>query len=510
MVSRRNVLAAISRFGVAAMLPGVLPGCSREPNDAPAAGERTRDLIRTENARRGTTAWRLANPRIDPTARFRCPWVEGFFSHASARAGDTITLHVSTRPAARVAARLYRMGYYDGAGGRLVADLGTFASTPQDEPSLGPNRVRVCRWGTTTTIHIPADWPSGVYVATLLREPDSVGSYALFALRDDRAADLMVQCSDTTWQAYNRWPDQFSLYDNGVSQWYWGTGVDVSFDRPYGKYCQLVDQPLSTGSGEWFLWEFPLAFWLESQGYDVTYVSTLDTHADPAGLRRVKGFLSVGHDEYYTLAMFQNLRQAIHDGLHVAFLSGNTCCGLIELLDGPDGRPARIMRRLDRFGPRDAVGDQTYPDMKTLPRTAPNENTLVGARSTGPIAGGADWRCALPDHWLFAGTGMRKGDAIPGLVGWEWQGDPAPIPGLEIVATGRTQSPWGDGTYTATVYPGPRGNIVFNAATCWWADGLAAPPGYLHPAAHGAAPRGPDPRVQRTTTNLLARMTGAG
>ena len=62
----------------------------------------------------------------------------------------------------------------------------------------------------------------------------------------------------------------------------------------------------SLGSGEWFLWEFPLAFWLESQGYDVTYISNLDTHADPRGLRRAKGFLSVGHDEYYTIEMFNN------------------------------------------------------------------------------------------------------------------------------------------------------------------------------------------------------------
>jgi hypothetical protein len=60
--------------------------------------------------------------------------------------------------------------------------------------------------------------------------------------------------------------------------------------------------------------------------------------------------------------------------------------------------------------------------------------------------------------------------------------------------------------YTSTVYPGAKGNIVFNAATCWWADGLSAPPGYLHPKAHGAEPKGPDPRVQKITANLLERM----
>jgi hypothetical protein len=48
-------------------------------------------------------------------------------------------------------------------------------------------------------------------------------------------------------------------------------------------------------------------------------------------------------------------------------------------------------------------------------------------------------------------------------------------------------------------------NIDFNAATCWWADGLAEPPGYLHPKVY-TEPKGPDPRVQQITHNVLRRM----
>ena len=70
----------------------------------------------------------------------------------------------------------------------------------------------------------------------------------------------------------------------------------------------------------------------------------------------------------------------------------------------------------------------------------------MGARSTWPTTGGGDWTCRKPDHWLFAGTGMKEGDGIPGLVGWEWHGDPAKIPGLEIVASGKTTSPRAEGS----------------------------------------------------------------
>tara|TARA_Y100001934_G_scaffold131045_1_gene158916 strand:- start:1764 stop:2441 length:678 start_codon:yes stop_codon:yes gene_type:complete len=221
---------------------------------------------------------------------------------------------------------------------------------------------------------------------------------------------------------------------------------------------------------------------------------------------RAGSLISVGHDEYYSMEMFNNVRAAIRGGLNVAFLSGNTCCGLLEIKPSSDGRPNRIISRVDRFGPRDMIGDNLFHSMKTLPRTAPNEADLIGARSTGPVVGGADYICHDPEHWIFKNSGMKKGDGIPGLVGWEWHGDPADIPGLKIVAQGTTNSGAGMGTYTSTIYPGPKGNLVFNASTCWWGDGLSEPPGYVRPSAHGASPQGPDKRVQIITQNLLDRL----
>ena len=103
---------------------------------------------------------------------------------------------------------------------------------------------------------------------------------------------------------------------------------------------------------------------------------------------------------------------------------------------------------------------------------------------------------------------MRQGEGIQGVVGWEFHGEPATIEGLEIVSTGPTQGPDGPlngGVYTATIYPGPNKNFVFNAATCWWADGLSEPPGYVRPAIY-RKPQGPDKRQQRITRNILDRM----
>src|SRR6185436_2715974 len=148
----------------------------------------------------------------------------------------------------------------------------------------------------------------------------------------------------------------------------------------------------------------------------VTYISNLDTHVDPRGLRRAKGFLSVGHDEYYSLEMYHSLRAAIGNGLNAGFFSGNTCCGVIDPRPDSRGNPGRVFGRTDYFGPRDEGMIKRFPTMDKFPYQSPNEGLLLGARSNvPPCTGGADWICSAPEHWVYAGTGMKKGDSIPGV-----------------------------------------------------------------------------------------------
>jgi hypothetical protein len=462
------------------------------------------NTIQRENQRPGTRDWMLAKTQIDPATKYRCPWIEGYCSHASASPGERIDFFVSTNPASDFTIDIFRLGYYQGQGGRHVASLGMHQGKTQPDPDIGPKRLRECRWLSSAQWTVPEDAVSGVYLAKLTAQVEGWQSYVIWIVRDTRSAHLAFQCSDHTWQAYNRWPSQFSLYDDGQETWYWGGGVQVSFRRPYGKYCQILDAPLSTGSGEFLLWEFPMAYWLESKGYDVTYLSNRDTHADVANLTRCKGFLSVGHDEYWTIQMFENAKKAVAAGVNLAFFSGNAVCGRIVLDPERDA-----FERVGVFGPPE--GTIEFKQMRTLRHERPYANELMGAHSTGPVTGGADWTCQLPQHWLFENTGMKQGDSIPGLVGWEWHGDPAPIPGLQVVASGPTQSAPGrpnGGQYTSTVYPGPKGNFVFNAATIWWSDGLSEPPGYVRPKVY-TEPKGPHPWVQKITENVLARMLSA-
>jgi N,N-dimethylformamidase beta subunit-like, C-terminal len=493
--NRRDVLATLA--GAAAL-----------PLAADANSPRLSGLnLVVENAKPGTLDWQLTYTRVDPKTQYRSRMIEGYVSRQSVAAGDSLELFVSTDPPSPFHIDIYRLGYYGGKGGRHLSRLGPFDGKTQPTPPVRDERLRECQWEKCTSMEIPKDWLSGVYVGKLSATKHRYQSYVVFIVRDERRADFLFQCSDNTWQAYNKWPDNYSLYTNDRKD---GkplvSGVRVSFDRPYGKYVQIFDNPLSQGSGEFLLWEFPLAFWMEKEGYDVTYCSNADVHSDAKTLLRAKGFLSVGHDEYWSRQQFDHVMAAIKAGINVCFLSGNTCCFVAPYSASSGGVANRIITRAGRYGGI-RPGEEKW--MADLPIEAPNEATLIGAQTVSPFNGSGDWSVTRPDHWIFAGTDMKKGDSIPGLVGWEFHGSPADIPGLEIVAAGKTYT-GGDqeSHYTATIYPGPKGNFVFNASTIFWSQGLSAPPGHLPPISHHGRPHGPDERVQRITKNVLDRIRG--
>jgi hypothetical protein len=142
-----------------------------------------------------------------------------------------------------------------------------------------------------------------------------------------------------------------------------------------------------------------------------------------------------------------------------------------------------------------------------FPHRGPDEGYLMGARNVSPVNGGGDWTCTNPEHWIFNGTGMKKGESVAGMIGWEYHGDPpTDLAGLEVVANGTAlQGGSNPQQWAATIYPGPKKNFVFNAATIWWAQGLSSPPGHMLPWSHYSRPHGPDDRIQQITKNLLDR-----
>lgn len=466
--------------------------------------------IVSENRQPGATDWQLTRVRPDGGG-FRSTRIEGYCSRQSVAAGEEIDIMVSTNPPMPFRLEIFRMGYYGGRGARLMKTLGPFQGQTQTDPVKGEKNLHECRWTPSLQLQIPADWISGVYLGRLTTITDRDDrpywqSYVVFVVRDDRPADILFQCSDNTWQAYNRWPNNYSVYTHPKGTQ--GPWADVSFDRPYGREAQyngVVNDPLTFGSGEFLPFEFPLAYWLEQHGYDVTYCCNSDMITPDRGLK-CRTFISVGHDEYWDIRQFNSVSRMRDEGVSLLFLSGNSVCWVSPFRSSSSGQPNRILFRGGPYGADNDYAELRHNSHGPFPERGPDEGLLMGARNVEPVNGGGDWIIRQPDHWIFEGTGVSAGDRIPGLIGWEYHGNPADIPGLQIVAAG-TAFVGGDRPqkWTATVYPGPKDNFVFNAATIFWAQGLSSPPGHTLPWSHWSRPHGPDARVQRITHNVLQR-----
>ena len=382
--------------------------------------------------------------------------------------------------------------------------LGPLQGTAEPTPQDGARHLVECNWKTGFSLEIPKDWLSGVYLGKLSTIPTVAGqfldlemhseSYFVFIIRDDRKADLLFQASDMTWLSYNRWPQWRSLYDLGPHLGERTTPRWATTSDSIGLRTLLERIPGRLPPAHQRLRRVPddrvPARLLAREGRLRRHLHLERRHPRRRhGLLRAKAFLSVGHDEYWTDRMFENVTKARDAGVSLAFLSGNAVSGVVELLPSSDGRPNRVMRRAGR-------GFQ-------------GEQELMGATSYG--VGFADWTSDRPEHWAFEGTNMKKGDRVAQLVGWEYHGAPlGKHPDLVVLSEGPVYGNNGErrsGTYATTIYTAAKGNLVFNAGTCWWNLVLSTPPGFQNPPRKDFMRT--DARIQRITKNILDRMVAA-
>ena len=291
--------------------------------------------IAVENQNPGTpdTVWDLSGPGSSN--------IEGFATDISVNGDgtETVKFKINTNSSSyRI--DIYRMGYYQGNGARLVATsvapggvwgLVSILRMPSPQPAPVTNSsIGLCdagNWSVSASWAVPASAVSGVYIAHLVRQDATSGeNHIPFIVRDDGALhDIVFQTSDTTWHAYNGWGG-YSLYGGGATASSDGRGYKVSYNRPIatrdgvGTYAGPQD----------FLFgeEIAAIHWLEANGYDVCYMAGVDTdRLDASGhgsqILNRKVFLSVGHDEYWSGNQRTNVEAARAAGVHLAFWSGN-------------------------------------------------------------------------------------------------------------------------------------------------------------------------------------------
>jgi hypothetical protein len=474
------------------------------------------NAIVLENQKTGTTNW-----RISPSDLAINDEITGFASATSINKGEALDLKISLTQSGQYQIDVYRLGYYAGTGGRLVTSATGLNGVSQSAPTFDSStRLVEYQWNTSYTLQTSTDWTTGLYLVKLTDNRTGKQNHIPFVLRDDnRPANIGFQDAVTTAQAYNNY-GEYSVYNFNSKS---GQRANkVSFNRPYNATHLGLTNTNGLNNNAMLTWEYNMVRWLESQGYDVSYYDSLDVHRNPFQLYSQKTYLSVGHDEYWSMEMRNNIEQARDKGINLAFFSANTGYWRIRLEPSPNGQANGVMTVYKDSSGIGINGDSRDPAAEFEPSAATTlfrspqvnrpENALLGVGLVGitsDIYGGYDFIVTNASDPYYAYTGLQNGDSLGKLVGFEWDGllnnglapenlvvlSQSPVPtsgGVGILPPGTNVN-----ISNAVRYTADSGAKVFSTGTIQWAWALDSD-GVTNPRV--------DTRAQQMAVNIFSDM----
>lgn len=378
--------------------------------------------------------------------------VEGYPDRLSYLPGEEVAFHCSAR-VDRFAVEVARIG----ATREVVWQQADLVGAEQPTPARA--YAEGCGWPVTFTLPIPAAWRSGFYEVTLhgagVNGPEAL-SQAFFVVRAPITAKgkILLVLATNTYNAYNKWGGH-CLYTGATH---------VSFHRPWERgfvtrpvaaydgrvaavapdgdpeHHQLTNYlaehkyPLWCASGGWHNWERRFVQWAEANGFQLDYAVNSDLEFHPDVLDGYALLVSMGHDEYWSWAMRDTIDAFVAQGGNHAIFSGNTSFWQVRYADA--GRTMICYKGTARtHDPVMGTAEQSrLSDFWSNPLIGRPENLTTGLSFTRggyvrvgggvPRSSGA-YTIHRPEHWAFAGTGLKYGDQL-GLgsyvVGYEVDG----------------------------------------------------------------------------------------
>lgn len=464
--------------------------------------------IIAENRKPGTTAWRI-------TATPASGSIAGFASTTYASEGEKVKLYVSTS-AKRYHVVAYRMGYYQGKGGRQIWRSGPRTGVAQPACPLTPgiNMVSCDNWAPSLTVRITSAWVPGDYLLKLVGTGGEQ-SYVLLTVGDPSShAAYLVMARSLTEQGWN----QYGGYSFYTGQGPCTLGQTGSYPQCNRARVVSFDRPYQTGDGasDFLGNEYPLVRFMEQHGLDVAYCTDITVDEHPSMLLHHRALLSLDHDETWTYAELKGTETALSHGVNLAFLGAAPLVRHARLQPSPLG-PDR--EEVDYRNPaEDPLAASGSPDTVTgntwaTPPTGITVTPIVGSEYSGYVLTSV---APLPfvvyqaTSWIFSGTGLHDGEAVPGVIHSDINHlrpgvEPAdvevlghsPLPLADVYTN---QGSWQGMTYAdMTYYTEPQGKAgVFESGTVSWIS-------QLNPCAPLAKDCTNLP-VAEITGNLLAAM----
>jgi hypothetical protein len=451
----------------------------------------------------GATTQSTSVPNSTDAARFdRAVWrspyagtrVWGYVERHSVQSGEPFKVMLSTGPdrdELRGIVEVIRVGEGPDGERRPIWSSGEIQLHRQSVRASAA--IFGVNWPQTIDAINTTGWPSAYYTIDFVAADGSrdLNLAYIVVTNPVRSGDVLVVLGTNTYQAYNAWGG-VSLYESAFG----GIASQmISFDRPPGA--------------AFFDFDCFLVAWLERlsrrHGFKVDYATNFDLHRDASFAEKTRVLLSGSHNEYWSKQEFDHVYRRIFDlGKNALFLGANAAYWQIRYADvsatddsSPQGRQLVCCKSLDdpiRWRMSGPEGMQwvtaRYRDGARRPETM-----LTGAAYQSYFEFASPnrvpFRVVDGRSRLFAGTGLRPGDKIADVVGYEWDNIDPEGDGRRLFVEGISQIPIlpkerievlleGDaidingqrGLAQSVYFESPKGGKVFTAGSIRWSWGL--------------------------------------
>jgi N,N-dimethylformamidase len=367
---------------------------------------------------------------------------------------------------------------------------------------------------------------SGLYYLHAKTESGRFFSFPWIVAPKEPTASVAVVAANITWNTYNNFGgrsnyvnstglppepvvnarlDQTRYTQVGVFN-EWG-GPDeaykpISFERPepfnHVPEGQEVTDPITGRQGchlapaEW-----RLLGWLEREGFEYDLYAETQLHDGTLDLDAYKVLIISVHPEYWSREMFLKVKAWVQAGGRFMYLGGNGLnCEVV--INGDDTITCRSHTAGEGGAFRYFATSVGREIDSRMDRTLESEAGLLGVAMTETgIMTSAPYKMIAPDHWVFAGTGLKEGDLFGekslhercpgGASGHETDKiSPASPPNTVLLAKGTNPD---DGGAEMTYYDLPSGGAVFAAGSITYPASLLV-----------------DEAISRITANVLSRF----
>ncbi len=469
------------------------------------------NAIITENALPGNpiSEWGVPN--------FHDVTINGFSTEIGVNKGQTVRFKIDVQGALNYSIKIYRIGYYNGNGARLMADLGLFSGIVQ-APGISDAVTGLLdcgNWIESAHWDVPNNAVSGLYIARLQSQGGG-SSHIAFIVKDDASnSDLFFQMPDATWQAYNGYGGNY-LY-NGTTNLPNGHASKVSYNRPIIPYN--VGFFWGNRQSDWYMnSEYPMIRWLERNGYDISYTTAIDVARQGNLILNHKVFITNGHDEYWSKEQHDNVEAARNAGVHMAFFSGNEVYWKTRWENDINGDDHRTLI---------CYKEGTMGDGSLGEASCGSKCDVSSSEWTGLWRTGGAYDAGLPENGLTGQIGWNEapgaiqvtdtfknlrfwrntsianlgsGQTVtlaPNTLGYEWDYEQYPdsYPHGRIALSSTTVNGL---THKLSLYRHSSGALVFGAGTIQWSWGLDD--------AHFGGTPVISKDMQQATVNLFADM----